>query len=60
MPEHHVKADQYIPAIVCELALKDSVQLVTGDGKLAATVRALAEKQGVADSVSVHDPLTVL
>lgn len=60
LPEHHVKADQYIPAIVCELAKEDPVQLVTGDGKLATTVQALAAKQGVGDAVSIHDPLTVL
>lgn len=60
LPEHHVKADRYLPAIVCELAAGDPVELVTGDKKLAATVEALAVKHGVADNVSVHEPLTVL
>lgn len=60
LPEHHVRADQYIPAIVCELAADQPVQFVTGDGKLTETVRILADKQGVSDNVSVHVPLTVL
>lgn len=60
LPEHHVEADQYIPAIVCELAEENRVRLVTGDRKLATTVQAIAGKQGVAETVSVHDPLTVL
>lgn len=60
LPEHHVRADQYIPAIVCELANDQPVQLVTGDSKLSETVRILAAKQGITDNVSVHDPLTVL
>lgn len=60
LPEHHVRADRYIPAIVCELAAEQPVQLVTGDRKLIETVRALADKQGVDHNVSIHDPITVL
>lgn len=60
LPEHHVEADRYIPAIVCELAVEEDVQLVTGDTKLSETVHALTNKQGVGDSVSIDDPLTIL
>jgi hypothetical protein len=60
LPEHHVGADRYIPAIVCELATERSVTLVTGDRKLSETVRVLAEKRGVADTVSIAAPHTVL
>lgn len=60
LPEHAVKADQYIPAIVCELAERGSVRLVTADQKLGDTVRAIARKRNLDDEVSIHDPRTVL
>lgn len=60
LPEHDVKADQYIPALVCELARDERVRLVTGDRKLRRVVRDVVERQNVADRVEVCDPLTVL
>ncbi len=60
LPEHLVQADQYIPAIVCELAQEDSLHVVTADRKLRRIVRELAERQGVGDLVSLRDPMTVL
>ena len=60
LPEHEVKADQYIPALVCELAQSDTVTLVTADRKLRDTVKAITERQGIADQVTLSDPLTVL
>ena len=60
LPEHLVRADQYIPAIVCELAENDGIQVVTADRKLRRIVRDLAERQGVDDRVRLRDPLTVL
>jgi rRNA-processing protein FCF1 len=60
LPEHLVQADQYIPAIVCELAQESPIQVVTADRKLRRIIRDLAERQGVGDHVSLQDPLTVL
>ena len=60
LPEHDVKADQYIPALVNELAQDEGVTLVTADRKLRETVRAITERQNVADQVTLSDPLTVL
>lgn len=60
LPEHAVKADQYIPAIVCEFAQGGSARLVTADRKLSDTVRTIAENRGIADSVSIHRPRSVL
>jgi hypothetical protein len=60
LPEHEVKADQYIPALVCELAQNDVVTLVTADRKLRDTVTEIIERQGIADQVTLSDPLTVL
>ncbi|EMA48510.1 hypothetical protein [Halococcus salifodinae] len=60
LPEHDVKADQYIPALVTELAQDEGVTLVTADRKLRETVRAITERQNVADQVTLCDPLTVL
>lgn len=60
LPEHDVKADQYIPALVCDLARRESVRLVTGDRKLRRIVRDVAQRQGVDDTVTICDPLTVL
>lgn len=55
-----MKADQYIPAIVCELAETDTVVLVTADTKLRRVVRDIAERNGVLSNVTLADPLTVL
>ena len=60
LPEHEVKADQYIPVIVIEAAQDDTVTLVTPDRKLRSTVRAIADREGVGDRVYLRDPLTVL
>ncbi len=60
LPEHEVKADQYIPALVCELAQSDTVSLVTADQKLRQITRDILERRGLADQVSISDPLTVL
>jgi len=60
LPEHLVQADQYIPAIVCELAQEDSLHVVTADRKLRRIIRDLAERQGVGNQVHLQDPLTVL
>ena len=60
LPEHEVKADQYIPALVCELAQNDTVTLVTADRKLRDTVEEITERQCIADQVALSDPLTVL
>lgn len=60
LPEHAVKADQYIPALVCELCGKNSVLLVTADRKLSETVSELAVKHGVEEGLSIREPGTVL
>jgi rRNA-processing protein FCF1 len=60
LPEHEVKADQYIPAIVIKAAQDDTVTLVTADRKLRSTVRDIADRKGVGDHVYLRDPLTVL
>lgn len=60
LPEHDVKADQYIPALVCDLAADNAVRLVTGDQKLRTVVLEVAQRQGVDNRVSLCDPLTVL
>lgn len=60
LPEHAVKADQYIPAIVCEFARQGHVRLVTADRKLGNTVQAIGEKRGLADDISIHQPRSVL
>lgn len=60
LPEHEVKADQYIPAIVIDIAQDDTVALVTADRKLRSTVRDIADREGVSDNVYLRDPLTVL
>lgn len=60
LPEHAVKADQYIPAIVCELAEDHETRLVTADRKLARTVHELAEREGVGEQVRVVEPPSVL
>lgn len=60
LPEHAVRADQYVPALVCELAVDGDVCLVTGDRKLSNVVRELADRHGVGDRVVIREPLTVL
>jgi len=60
LPEHAVQADQYIPALVCELAEDGSVQLVTADQKLCGIVRDVTARRGLDESVTIADPLTVL
>jgi hypothetical protein len=60
LPEHAVKADQYIPALVCELATEGTVCLVTADTKLQAVVADVVERRGLTDSVRIQEPLTVL
>lgn len=60
LPEHLVQADQYIPAIACELARENSVQVVTADQKLRTIICDLTEREGIGDRVSLRDPLTVL
>ena len=60
LPEHAVKADQYIPALVCERAREGPVCLVTADGKLQKVVRAIVERRAVSDSVRIERPMTVL
>ena len=60
LPEHAVKADQYIPALVCELAREGDVTLVTADKKLRAVTRDIADRHELIEHVSMRDPLTVL
>lgn len=60
LPEHNVRADQYIPAIVIEAARDEPVELVTADRKLRTIVRAIADREDVGDRVRLRDPLTVL
>jgi hypothetical protein len=60
LPEHAVKADQYIPALACELAETHSVQVVTADKKLQETIRTLVSRHGVGEQVTIHHPRTVL
>ena len=60
LPEHEVKADQYIPALVCELAQDGAVELVTADKKLRETIHEITIRRGIADHVTLSDPLTVL
>lgn len=60
LPEHEVKADQYLPALVCELAQDQNVQLVTADRKLRRIVEDIAKRKKVIERVQLSDPLTVL
>lgn len=60
LPEHAVRADQYIPALVCEVAEDGPVQLVTADKKLRRIVRDVTERRGLTDAVTVAEPRTVL
>jgi rRNA maturation endonuclease Nob1 len=52
--------EQYIPAIVCELAQEEHVRLVTADQKLGGTVLAIGEKRELVDTISIHHPSSVL
>ena len=60
LPEHEIKADQYIPALVCELAQNEDVIVVTGDRKLGNTIEDIADKHNLAHEVSIRDPRSVL
>ncbi|SIR89395.1 hypothetical protein SAMN05421858_4414 [Haladaptatus litoreus] len=60
LPEHTVKADQYIPALVCGLATDNTVHLVTADTKLRTIVQDIAARNGVTENLILRDPLTVL
>lgn len=60
LPEHAVKADQYIPVISRELAQKGPVEVATTDRKLRITIQDLTVKEGVSDRVTVRNPLDVL
>lgn len=60
LPEHAVKADQYIPALACELAETNAVKVVTADKKLQETIRMIVARHGVGEQVTIHHPLTVL
>ena len=59
-PEHEVKADQYIPALICDLARDGPVSLVTADQKLRRITRDIVDRHGLIDHVELRDPLTVL
>lgn len=60
LPEHEVQADQYIPALVCDLADDHTVELVTADTKLRETVELITERRNLADRVTLCEPLTVI
>jgi len=60
LPEHAVQADQYIPALVCELAEEGTVDLVTVDRKLRETVREIVTRRGLDESVRIRQPRSVL
>jgi hypothetical protein len=60
LPEHTVKADQYIPALVCDLATADTVHLATADTKLRTIIQDIAARHEIAENVRLRDPLTVL
>lgn len=60
LPEHAVKADQYIPALVCEVAEEEPVWLVTADKKLRRIVRDVTERRDLDENVSIADPRSVL
>ena len=60
LPEHAVRADQYIPALVCELAEDGPIQLVTADRKLRGIVRDITERRNVNEAVTIADPRSVL
>lgn len=60
LPEHAVQADQYIPALVCELAADGTVCLVTADTKLRNIVDDITTRRGTNETVQLNDPTTVL
>lgn len=49
LPEHEVAADQYLPALACELAAEGPVVVVTGDVALRRVVRTIADREGLAE-----------
>lgn len=60
LPEHAVQADQYIPALVCELATSGPVCLVTADTKLRDIVDDITTRRGINERVHLKNPTTVL
>ncbi|RJX50314.1 PIN domain-containing protein [Halonotius pteroides] len=60
LPEHAVQADQYIPALICELATDGTVCLVTADSKLRNIVDDITTRRGVNERVDLENPTTVL
>ncbi|WP_438267086.1 hypothetical protein [Haladaptatus salinisoli] len=60
LPKHTIKADQYIPALVRDLATSDTVYLVSADTKLRTIVQDIAARHEIAENVILRDPLTVL
>lgn len=60
LPEHAVQADQYIPALVCELATDGTVCLITADSKLRTIVNDITTRRGINERVNLEDPMTVL
>jgi len=60
LPEHAVQADQYIPALVCELATNGPVCLVTADTKLRSIVDDITARREISETVDLKDPTTVL
>jgi len=60
LPEHAVQADQYIPAVVCELATEGTVCLVTADSKLRNIVDDITTRRGINERVDLEHPTTVL
>jgi len=53
LPEHAVRADQYIPALVCELAEEGPICLVTADKKLRHIVRDVTARQTLDEEVTI-------
>lgn len=60
LPEHAVRADQYIPALVCEMAHDGPVYLVTADTKLRRIVRDITTRRDLNEAVTIADPRSVL
>ena len=60
LPEHLVRADQYIPVIVCGLAHENTIEVVTADRKLREIVRVFTYREDVSDQVHLRELLTVL
>jgi hypothetical protein len=60
LPEHLVRADRYVPVIVCGLAHENTIEVATADRKLREVVRVFAYREDVSDQVHLREPLTVL